>query len=276
MEPKNRQNLILRKPQLLRVYDDDGDNLYQHIKEKFPEKTEHNLLQLVDNAAKEQKWAYYDAGQLPEIVVNPPKDNAVDKIKLMIPNNELRTAFYDTIDDSLGEGFYTDTRNYINRLWQLYNKSKRPSIKPLSSRDTFVYNAAERLAQGLGLSKGTDGRPSYDPVSHTIYIDPEYAADDVVAELSHAYQFRGTDTPRNIDWMKQFISLPGDIVVNGKNGYSRPGNLEYQAHRIIQPRFNTYLRSNNQTYDQLYKSILRGYKMNHAGPKKIVPSYDIF
>lgn len=210
--------------------------------------------------------AVFDAGQLPEIVIRPPKDNAVKKIVEMIPNDKLRSSFYNTIDFSDEPEFFVDNRNYINRLWQLYNKSDRPNIRPISNKGDII-----NIGQNLGIIKGENSRAHYDPISHTMYVNPDRAANDIVAELAHAYQFRGTDTPRDLNWMLQFLSLPGDIKINGVDGYHRPGNLEYNAHMIIEPRFNTYLRSNHQSYDQLYNRIQRGYNIKpktiKRGPK---------
>ena len=41
--------------------------------------------------------------------------------------------------------------------------------------------------------------------------------------------------------LSALLNLPGDISINGKNGYKRPGNLEHTAHSIIQPALNNFI-----------------------------------
>jgi len=50
--------------------------------------------------------------------------------------------------------------------------------------------------------KGDGSRAHYNPFTNTMYIDPNNAAEDITAEMAHAYQFNGTDTPRSFDWIK--------------------------------------------------------------------------
>ena len=200
--------------------------------------------------------AYY-AGTLPEIVVKPLKDNAVLKAKTMIPNKDLRNSFYDTIDyEDIRPDFAKDSRTYVNRLYDLYLKSSKPTIKPTTSR----LSPGMRIMQSVGLLKGDETRASYDPIFNTMYVNPEDAANDIIAEMAHAYQIHGTDTPRDFNWMKQFISRPnGDIKINGVDGYDTPGSLEYVAHNIIEPRLHMYVNSDKYPYDFIWKSIQDAY-----------------
>lgn len=273
MEPKG---LLQRKNQLLRVYEDSGDNLYTFYKDRYPEKNDERVLQWIDDATKNEEWAYYDAGVLPEIVIKPPKDNAVYKANYMIPNKELRKAFYNSIDSE--EDYFTesadgsrdyngdllDQRTYINRLWNLYNKSGKPAIRPLSSVP-FLTQLANQLSVKAGIAKTMEDRPFYRPIQNTMYVSSDYTADDIIAELSHAYQFRGTDTPRNLSWMKQFLSRPvGDIVINGKSGYDTPGSVEHVAHKIIEPAFYKYVTDNYYANQELPKNMQRSYNYEDA------------
>lgn len=253
MEPKG---LLQRKKQLLRVYEDGGDNLYTFYRNRYPEKNDEHILQWVDDAAKNREWAYYDAGVLPEVVIKPPKDNAVYKANYMIPNKELRNQFYNSINNNSGyfNDYTKDTRTYINKLWDLYKKSGKPTIKPVSSR----ISPEMTVLQKIGVMNGDETRATYDPYFNTMFVNPEDAADDIVAEMAHAYQFHGTDTPRSFNWVKQFFSLPGDIEINNKSGYDRHGNKEYIAHSIIEPRFNMYL-TGNYPYDFIWNSIQNEY-----------------
>lgn len=222
--------------------------------------------------------AYY-AGTLPEVVIRPLKDNAVYKANYMIPNKELRNQFY----NSIGENY--DSRLYINRLWNLYNKSNKPNIKSVQ-KDYF--NAIP-LLQKFGIMNGDENRAHYSPFTNTMYVDPNDVAEDIEAEMSHAYQINGTDTPRSWKWMKQFLSRPnGDFEINGKSGYDTPGSLEHVAHSIIQPAIKRYLTDNydynssvpeaykyDYDYNQMYRDIYTMYNnMNQyfkpisIGPRK--------
>lgn len=178
--------------------------------------------------------SYYDAGVLPEVVIKPPKDNAVYKAGYMIPNKQLRNQFYNSINQNY------DSRLYINRLWHLYNKSQKPTIRSVESPLNIVVPTFEKLTMG------TIDRPNYSPFTNTMFISPEYAADDIEAELAHAYQTYGTDVPRSRGWINNLLSLPGDIKIGGRSGYDRPGHIEYDAHSIIEPAIHDYLTNNHE------------------------------
>jgi len=135
---------------------------------------------------------YIDAGMLPGVTITPPKDNAVRKINYMIPNKDLRSSFYNSLGQN-GESYGFDQRSYINRLWNLYNKSSKPTIKSVHSETLNTIP----ILQKIGLMEGSDTRAHYNPVTNTMYVDPDFAADDIEAEISHAYQRGGTDTPRS-------------------------------------------------------------------------------
>lgn len=256
----------LRKPMLDRVYYNDNDRpVLSFWQNKFKD---NNFLtsspeeETLRNALNGE--AYFDAGSLPEIVVRPPKDNAVFKAKQMIPNGELRNQFYDTIDYGLVDPDNSkDSRTYVNRLYDLYLKSNKPTIKSTTSR----FSPRMQIMQKLNIMRGDENRASYDPFLNTMYVSPEDAAHDIIAEMSHAYQIRGTDTPRNFNWMKQFLSRPnGDIKINGVDGYNTPGSAEYVAHKIIEPKFHLYVNSNRFPYDFIWNSIQKSY--NRINKKK--------
>lgn len=274
-----------RKPMLDRLYfDSDGEEKVLDFEKSIEDQgfytrgtAEERALQ---HATKSPR-AVFDAGWLPEITIRPPKDNAVYKAKYMIPNKELRNAFYESInsgDIDVIEDDLLDSRMYVNRLWNLYNKSGKPTIKPISRRSQLPL----RLAEKVGLLKYSDNRANYNPITNTMYVDPEYAAEEIIAELSHAYQFYGTDTPRNWKWMKQFLSRPnGDMVINNKNGYDTPGSLEHTAHKIIEPAFYRYVTDNHdyssspynyedafQDIHTIYNNINDYFKPIKIGPKK--------
>lgn len=245
---------------------DDGDRYNRLLKLRGSEKnfTEDDMRWAESGPASDLNDSYYYAGVLPEVVIRPPKDNAVYKAKYMIPNKELRNAFYESInsgDVDVIEDYLLDQRTYVNRLWDLYNKSGKPTIKPISRMSQLPL----RLLEKTGLLKYSDNRAHYKPITNTMYVDPEYAAEDIIAELSHAYQVYGTDTPRNWKWMKQFLSRPnGDMVINNKDGYDTPGSLEHTAHKIIEPAFWKYVTDNYDANQELPKNIQRSYNYEDA------------
>ena len=261
-----------KKPMLDRLYfDSDGEEKVLDFEKSVEDQGFYTSGTAEERAlrhAMKSPRAVFDAGWLPEITIRPPKDNAVYKANYMIPNKELRNQFYNSINryDGYFDDYTKDTRTYINRLWDLYKKSGKPTIKPVSSR----FSPEMTVLQKIGVMKGDETRATYDPYFNTMFVDPEYAADDIVAEMAHAYQFHGTDTPRSFNWIKQFFTLPGDIEINNESGYQRPGNKEYVAHSIIEPRFNMYL-TGNYPYSFIWDSIQKAYnkkpRLIKAGPK---------
>ena len=258
MEPK--------KPMLDRLYFDSDDNNkvldYETANQNFYGNSTTPEQRALAYAIRSPR-AVFDAGVLPEIEVRPPKDNAVFKANYMIPNKELRNQFYNTIDGNSDN--FKDSRTYVNRLYDLYLKSNKPTIKSTTQR----VSPGMRIMQKLGFMRGDETRASYDPIFNTMYVDPEYAADDILAEMAHAYQIHGTDTPRDFNWMKQFLSRPnGDMIINGKNGYQTPGSLEYVAHSIIEPRLRMYVNSDGFSYDFIRNSIQKAYNRPIRKPKR--------
>ena len=254
-----------RKPMLERVRDGRTDELvlpaWQDKYKRYNFKTsspEQETLRTVVSGN-----GYFDAGTLPEIEVRPPNDNAVFKANYMIPNRELRNQFYNTIDED--SYFSKDSRTYVNRLYDLYLKSNKPTIKSTAQR----FSPDMQFMQKIGFMRGDETRASYNPVFNTMYVDPEHAASDILAEMAHAYQIHGTDTPRDFNWMKQFLSRPnGDMIINGKDGYHTPGSLEYVAHSIIEPRLRMYVNSDRYPYDYIRNGIQKAYNRSIRKPKR--------
>ena len=190
---------------------------------------------------------------LPDVVIHPPKDGAVDKMRKMIPDKNLRTKFYEDLYNNERSVYAdVDKRLFINRLYQLYKKSGEPSIKSTKSLSNFIVPVIQ-FVTGNNIH-----RPNYNPLLNIIHA-PDMNPNSIVAELSHAYQYHGTDTPRNYNWIKQWFSLPSDIKINGKSGYERPGNYEYVAHEIIEPYFNSYLTNPNVKYQDVHDLIQLDY-----------------
>lgn len=65
--------------------------------------------------------------------------------------------------------------------------------------------------------------------------------EDYISELSHAYQSHADDPLLSKYGLNSFLSLPGDIKIKGRDGYDRPGNNEFSAHRIIEPAIYRYI-----------------------------------
>ena len=72
------------------------------------------------------------------------------KINYMIPNKELRNSFYKELySDTDARGYkFPDTfdrRLYINRLWNLYNKAQKPSIRSTRSLSNIDMRLFEKI-----------------------------------------------------------------------------------------------------------------------------------
>lgn len=245
-----------RKPMLDRVRDKRDDELmlpvWQDMYRRLNFQTSSPEEETLRGALNGQY--YFDAGTLPEITIRPPKDNAVYKMGYMIPNKSLRNSFYESIEPSEDENI--DSRTYINRLWELYNKAQKPTIKNVRDDKFGPVPILEKI-------KGGDPeRAHYNPFTNTLYVssNPDIMAGDVEAELSHAYQHYGTDMPRKYGWVRTLTTLPGDIKVNGRSGYKRIGNKEFDAHKIIEPLFHDYLTTPNINYEDVYDVMMDMYE----------------
>lgn len=240
-----------KRPMLDRVYEQEfGQHLQLLPREEATDRYYEPLKGTTANSRTLDKLlnydnVYIDAGTLHEVVVTPPKDNAVYKTGYMIPNKELRNQFYNSINPDY------DQRLYINRLWNLYNKAQKPTIK--STRSNL--NISMPILQKMGIMKGDRDRASYNPLTNTMFVSPDKTASNIEAELAHAYQYYGTDVPRKWGFLNNMLSLPGDIKIKGKSGYERPGNQEFNAHSIIEPLFNQYLTNENIYYNDV-RSII--------------------
>lgn len=244
-----------RKPMLDRLYFDDDTHALSYWQRRFKEmgfSSSTPEKEALRNAFSGR--TYFDAGTLPEVTIRPPKDNAVYKMGYMIPNKSLRNSFYESIEPSEDENI--DSRMYINRLWELYNKAQKPTIKNVRDDKFGPVPILEKI-------KGGDPeRAHYNPFTNTLYVssNPDIMAGDVEAELSHAYQHYGTDMPRKYGWVRTLTTLPGDIKVNGRSGYERIGNKEFDAHKIIEPLFHDYLTTPEIDYGSTYNLMMDMYK----------------
>lgn len=220
---------------------------------------------------------YIDAGTLPEVVIRPPKDNAVYKANYMIPDKALRNQFYNSINEDY------DQRLYINRLYNLYNKAQKPTIKSTRSK----LNIQIPFLQKIGIVEGDRDRANYNALFNTMFVSPDDTASEIEAELAHAYQYYGTDVPRKWGVLNKLESLPGDIKIKGKSGYKRFGNQEFNAHSIIEPMFNTYLTNKDIYYsdiksmiDDMYDPKNRDFyfhEIKPGGPKAgMIKTFDAF
>lgn len=236
-----------RKPILDRLYFNSYDNdKVLDFERSYNARTTPEQRAL-NHALKSNSRAVFDAGTLPEITIRPPKDNAVYKTGYMIPNKSLRNSFYESIDDDV------DQRMYINRLWELYKKAQKPSIKNVR-KQVGIFPLYQKLRGG------DPDRANYSAELNTMHVSPDYTSEDIEAELAHAYQMYGTDFPRKYGWPRKILSLPGDIKINGKSGYERIGNSEFDAHEIIEPLFHNYLTVPEINYSDTHEIMMDMYE----------------
>lgn len=188
---------------------------------------------------------------LPEVVVKPSeKDkNSLAKMIRMLPDAKSREDMYYEIDPwSVDEPLKISQNESIDRLYNIYKLSGYPDV---SSHRT-IRNYLE-----YPFSKWLD-RPIYNPITNTMHLpnseEAKYDAAGFIPELAHAYQFHG-DKTGFLDFLKNAFHLPGDIKINGKSGYERPGHMEHTAHSIIEPAIYDYVQGYTDSFNpSLYAS----------------------
>lgn len=193
---------------------------------------------IIDYHMYKSPYSYFDAGTLPEVIITPPKDNAVSKAKQIFKERILRNQFYRDLNN-----IDADRRDYINKLYQIYLKSGSPKIKSTTSKENIVIPLYELI------SGGNTERANYSPMSNTMYVSPNDIIHDVEAEMSHAFQYYSKDYKNSI--LEKITSLPGDIKIKGKTGYERVGNIEHSAHSIVEPLMRSYLTDPEIGYDDM-------------------------
>lgn len=216
---------------------------------------------------------------LPEVIVKPDFDTFQLKRKMqsMIPDQTLRHQFYKYIVNSYtnwipdndklesaynfwlqsgkpsvytrGSQFDNDTKLEKNRAYyQAYRSAgireiKKPGGIKRFFMSIFSPNKLKQLDRDPGQVKMFDS-------NGVMFLG---GGDDFIDELSHAYQFY-SDYANQLGYRPGYTkrSLEGDndiVDETGRNGYIRPGNTEYDAHRIIQPRLKQAIFNGEKQLD---------------------------
>lgn len=185
----------------------------------------------------------YNGGILPEIIVTPTKytKDAQNKLKQIIPNKNLRKSVMNSRHSEQDE-----YRN-IDRLYEIWNRSQRPTIKPYSEQGWFQRNIVQKLAD-LSLNvKGNSHRANYNPYNNSMYIK---SYDDLISEMAHAYQYYNKNVPKG-GLFNTGLGLPSDIKIGDDDGYHRYSHPEFMAHEIIEPKLEEYIQYGHPFYRPL-------------------------
>jgi hypothetical protein len=145
--------------------------------------------------------------------------------------NEI-TADYARRLNRVAEFRSSTDQNMYDLVWKLEEEGGNPRIRFLAEGDSVFFK---------------QGRANYDPGQNVIYIGIDDLAgvdDGVVAEESHGKQFldspfgsflRDTRDRINVS-MHSIISRKGFRKEYDDLLYEKPGTVEYEAHKIIQPQ----------------------------------------
>ena len=234
-------------------------------------------------AANARKWKHKEGGiirkmktaaggpieKVPEVVITPDKNTKIlgNNIRGIIKDPVLRNNFYKYIlnSDEYRDVPYISDNEKIQRFINLYKKSGNPKVHVISPH----------------------GRPYYiggipfmnDIYASTSYYDNEEDNANIVAELSHAYQY-------NNNYAKQLKLKPGIIkelkqgvnrIFNEDEAYDKVGNVEYDAHSIIEPAMHEYISGSTDNFEKYLKNFtneVRNYpKYYSSGVDKFASYY---
>lgn len=189
----------------------------------------------------------------PELTVSPTPDdlNTATLMRNAIPNDSIRKNFYDWTTnnggfDSSQIDLNISDKDKADRFLNLYNNAQQPSINLLTP-DIAV------------IGKNGDGtlRDYYRPSENAMYIDPNAdlkLKNGIMSELPHAFQYYDERTNNHwltpSQWKLDAHHATGADTKdkNGLNSYNRLGNLEYNAHSIIQPVMEDYVLGRKQDF----------------------------
>lgn len=208
----------------------------------------------------------YDAGTLPEVVIKPTNDTDIARLKMkqMVPNKELRQRILmndypvrfthngrnEQLADNVPAKYDFNSNEYdrINRYYNIWNQSGRPSIK--YKGDFFDPIVQLEIGSRANINSLTSYRDHYNALFNSIHLNKQIPG--FLSELSHAYQHRNKENPL---YRKSFFNLPGDIKIAGKSGYDRLGHFENDAHSVIEPALFQYVNGNLSTLDDVNNLI---------------------
>lgn len=170
-------------------------------------------------------------GELENVVVTPTKQDKkiLNLFKKAVPNKQIRNTIYKDLDNEYVFNKTLSQNEKVRNIVSIWQMSGNPSTY------NGIFDFFQRYPDTM------KKRPNYNMWNNSMGNIENL--DDYLAELSHAYQF-SKYAPKKVreNQITRFSSLPGDIKINGKNGYSRPGNTEYNAHSIIEPAMVDYIR----------------------------------
>lgn len=231
-----------------RVLDNNGDNLEWAYRKNWGNKANKKLFKAAYGNTEymnvgEHKlpiygsgptWYTFDAGQLPEVIIQPDNDTDIARLKMknIVPNKELRHDILEMEDLNTDYGA-------INKLYDIWVASNRPKVMNGDILDPILQPIMSRGGY----------REHYNPLFNTIHLDEYWPS--LLAELSHAYQYNA----KELEHKPSFFNIPGDIKINGKDGYSRPGHMEYQAHSVIEPLLEDYINGNIHSLNEVNAAI---------------------
>lgn len=130
---------------------------------------------------------------------------------------------------------YTDV---TQRLYNVWNEAGRPDIK---------FNRKRKRAH-------------YNPLIGQVTVG---SLKDVIAELAHPIQFKND---KDYHWYNLFKDVPSALyeeIIGNKKHYSKKGHYEYQTHKIIEPKLESYI------YEGTPTEYIKNNKFEHGGPENI-------
>lgn len=179
-----------------------------------------------------------DDNELPEVVVTPTKqdDIRVAQMRNIVPNNRLRKELYDYMNSTGGKMDILPLNDRVDRFIELWNYSNRPKIKDMYK---------DRYGDWVNMKDDGTSRAYYSPYYNTMYLGDDDKGYTILSELAHAYQRNSKNSvllKTTVPFEKLMHQVNNDKKDKyGRNGYNRIGNLEYNAHKLIQPSIDEYI-----------------------------------
>ncbi len=256
----------------------DGKEVYTHSDKQ----TTHilNYLGGLDSLSEEEQMHFFkeyiigwsSQGDskltLPENFINFNKQELVkflsklDKIndKKQELENEQETLKY--FERSLSRYYpkkyeYNDT--IYKKLWEVEKECGSPKIDwTFGKNRDFLISNDNKVAH-------------YNSFTHTVFINAQdykslgghFQLRDLVAEWAHAKQFDEHPVGSTLQMIQDGLRIAGDVVTSKEHSfiksqlkeYNKPGSIEYDAHKIIEP----YLE---KKFEDI-KSLDRAFRRNH-------------
>lgn len=254
----------------------DGKEVYTHSDKQ----TTHilNYLGGLDSLSEEEQLhffkeyvtGYYSQGDhdipLPENFLNFTKDE-VNQFLLKLHNSENNTnkKLENTkghLEKSLERSYpkkyeYNDT--IYKKLWEVEKECGSPKVDwTFGKKRDFLISDNNKTAH-------------YNSFTHTVFINAEdykslgghFQLKDLVAEWAHAKQFDEHPVGSTLQIIQDGLRIAGDVVTSKEHSfiksqlkeYNKPGSIEYDAHKIIEP----YLE---KKFEDI-KSLDRAFRRNH-------------